>query len=122
MPAFLLRILAVGLLMLAVPLQGMASVVAGQCLASGHHGDAAGTGKAHSHAGAEGHDHADSAPADEGNSAHCGPCTACCASASIAGPFTLSILLSASNGSLLFSQLAPPGVEPQRFDRPPLAL
>lgn len=119
MPAVFLRILAVALLILAIPLQGMASVVMGQCTAFGHHDDAATADQHHAHDADEGHEHTQS---DDGKSAHCGPCTACCASASIAGPLALSILPSPSNTKHVFSQLAPPGVEPQRFDRPPLVL
>src|SRR5688572_12982852 len=122
MPAVFLRILAVALLSLAIPLQGMASVAAGQCMVFGHHDDAAGQDHEHAHDGGDGHDHAADAQGDDGKSSHCGPCTACCASASIAGPLAPSLLPSQSNAKYSFSQLAPPGVEPQRFDRPPLVL
>lgn len=102
------------LLALAVPLQGFASVAAGQCMAFGHH---------HQDAGSQDHEHhAHDDGTDEGKSPHCGPCTACCASASIAGAAPLSLLPSASHLKYAFLPLAPPGVEPQRFDRPPLAL
>jgi hypothetical protein len=124
MRSALFRILAVALLALAVPLQGMASVVAGQCMAYGHHQGAGGQDHEH-HAhddGADAHDHGTQKVADEGHSGHCGPCTACCASASIAAPSLPSLLPSASNTKYVLSQLAPPGVEPQRFDRPPLSL
>ena len=36
----LFRIFAVALLLVAIPVQGMASVMAGQCMAFGHHQDA----------------------------------------------------------------------------------
>jgi hypothetical protein len=124
MPALLLRIFAVALLLVAIPVQGVASVTAGQCMTFGHHGDAG--SQPHEHgghdAGAHGHDHDANQQFDSGKSSHCGPCTACCASASIAAPATLSFLPSPSNTKYSFSQLAPPGVEPYRFDRPPLAL
>ena len=122
MRAVFFRSLAVALLTLTIPLQGMASVVGGQCMVLGHHDGAAGQDHEHVHDDGDGHDHTAHTQAEEGKSAHCGPCTACCASASIAGPLVLSILPSPSNTKYLFSQLAPPGVEPQRVDRPPLAL
>jgi hypothetical protein len=123
MPAVFYRTLAVALLALAIPLQGMTSVVAGQCMAFGHHDGAASQDHEHGHDGGDGDDHAThTTQADDGSSAHCGPCTACCASASIAGPLALSLASSSSNTKYFFSQLAPPGAEPQRFDRPPLAL
>jgi hypothetical protein len=40
----------------------------------------------------------------------------------IAGTARLPIVSWPSNTKYVFSQLAPPAVEPQRFDRPPLAL
>lgn len=119
-----LRILAATLLALAVPLQGMASVAAGQCMAFGHHQDADDQDQGHHghELGAGGHDHPAEKHADEGKSSHCGPCAACCASASMAAPAAPSILSSPSLVDYLFVQLEPPGVELQRFDRPPLAL
>src|SRR5688572_5236603 len=111
MPRAFFRLLAIALLVVAVPAQGMASVVAGQCMAFGHHGNAG--SQHHEHDGhklvADGHDHDADQHADEGKSAHCGPCTACCASASIAAPAALSLLPSASNIKYSFVQPAPPG-------------
>jgi hypothetical protein len=126
----LIRLLAV-VIALVVPLQGMAVVVAGHCMAFGHHEAAAGhdsDGQAPD--GQDGHDHAkhshadDTAQSDEsgGNGAHCGPCTACCASASISGPAGVSILSSPSNATYAFSQFPPIGIQPDGLDRPPLAL
>jgi ABC-type Zn2+ transport system substrate-binding protein/surface adhesin len=122
MPAVLFRILAVTLLSLTIPLQGMASVVAGHCMAFEHHDDAASHDHEHANGDGDGHEHAADAHSDDGKSSHCGPCTACCASASIAGPAGLSIQPSPSSTKYHFSQLPPPGAEPHRFDRPPLAL
>lgn len=131
----LIRLLAI-VIALVVPLQGMAVVVAGQCMAFGDHEAAAGH-DSHSHGQAadvqDNHDHvrhshaddtASSAQSDEssGNSAHCGPCTACCASASIAGPGGVPILSAPSNAKYVFWQFPPIGVEPDGLDRPPLAL
>jgi hypothetical protein len=129
----LIRLLAV-VIALVVPLQGMAGVAAGQCMAFGHHQGAAGhESHAYAQEGHDGHDHAAHSQADEsgnvadgdetaGSDAHCGPCTACCASASIAGPAGVSILSSPSNATYLFSQFPPLGVQPDSLDRPPLAL
>lgn len=131
----LIRLLAI-VIALVVPLQGMAVVVAGQCMAFGHHEAVAGH-DSHSHGQAahvqDNHDHADHSHADDtassaqsdessGNGAHCGPCTACCASASIAGPGGVSILSSPFNAKYVFWQFPPIGVEPDGLDRPPLAL
>jgi hypothetical protein len=116
------RIFALALLVLAVPVQGMASVAAGQCMTFGHHQDAGAQDHAHEHgaAGADHHDHA--AQPDEQKRSHCGPCTACCASASMAAPAAPAILAVPSFVEYLFSALAPPGAEPHRFDRPPLSI
>jgi len=117
------------LLALTIPVQGMAAVTAGQCMAFGHHQDDG--NQNHAHDDADGHAPAGHAHTDDtlskqddegGKNSHCGPCTACCASASIAGPAGLSILPFASPVQYHFSQLPPPGVQPHGLDRPPLAL
>jgi hypothetical protein len=107
------RILAVALIACAVPIQGLAAVTAGQCMTLGHHQDH----------GSDGHDHGSDSHADDGDSAasHCGPCAACCASASIAGPAALSLLCSPSSAKYGFAQQPPPGIPPDGLDRPPLA-
>jgi hypothetical protein len=128
----LARLMMVVLVALAVPLQGAAAVTAGQCMALSQQGD--GGHDNHSH-GQDGHHHSASSHshANDGGSkavddqdgsggAHCGPCTACCASASIAGSGALSILSAASNAPYLLSQFPPIGVQPDGVDRPPLAL
>lgn len=131
MPKAFFRFLAVLLLAITIPLQGMAAVTAAQCMAVGHHQDGAGQDNdAHDQAEADGHDqpthaHSDAGDAkqsDDGKQSPCGPCTACCASASIAGPARLSILTSPSNVAYVFSQLPPPGAPLEGLDRPPLAL
>ena len=100
MPKSFFRILAVLLLTLTIPVQGMAAVTGAQCMALTHHPDGA-VQETHAHAidGAHEHDSASHTHAgdsgdkhDEGSNNHCGPCTACCASASIAGPAGLPIL------------------------------
>jgi len=130
MPEAFFRFLAV-LLALTLPIQGMASVVAAQCMAAGHHQDGVPhESQAHEQDGADAHEHAAhshdeaaAAQADEGGkTSHCGPCTACCASASIAGSVGISIPSSPSNTKYLFSQFPPLGFQPDGIDRPPLAL
>jgi hypothetical protein len=104
---------------LVVPLQGMAAVMVGQCMALGHHDSADRHDHAtHSHSGDAGSEQSDHGS----DKAHCGPCAACCASASIAGPAALSILSAASTAPYVVSQLPPIGVQPDGLDRPPLAL
>ena len=132
MSSRLIRFLAF-VVALAVPIQGMAAVTAAQCMALSHHQDAAGHAghgdangpesghdhSKHSHDEAAGHGDSDDAGS---NGSHCGPCTACCASASIAGPVGLSLLSWASNAPYVFSQFAPPSVPLDGLDRPPTAL
>jgi hypothetical protein len=129
MPRIFFRLLAVLFLALTIPVQGMAAVMTAQCMAAGHHQDGARQGDhTHEQGGADGHDqhsHSDAGDATQdngGNPSHCGPCTACCASASIAGPAGLLILALPSTVAYVFSPLPPPGVQPDGFDRPPLAL
>jgi hypothetical protein len=132
------RLLTALLLALAIPVQGMAAVVAGQCMAFGHHSDAGGEPAAHVHDAPKDHDHATHSHSegdehqpghqvksdDDGGakSAHCGPCTACCASASIVGTAGLWILPFLVSTKYVFSPLLPPGIQPHGLDRPPLAL
>ena len=118
-----LRILALVLLAATLPVQGLASVVAAQCMLAGHHEGAA--SEAHPHAdGDESHDHGTAAQEidDGANASHCGPCTACCASASIAAPMAVFVVPASSYSQYFFSQFPPRGIEPQALDRPPLAL
>lgn len=129
-PKAFFRLLAVLLLAFTIPVQGMASIAAGQCMAFGHHQDGAAQADqdqdavdGHDHA-AHSHDDAATQQGDEGGkTSHCGPCAACCASAaSIAGPVGVLIPSSASNASYFFSQFPPLGFQPDGLDRPPLAL
>lgn len=106
---------------IVLPLQGMASVTAGQCMALGHHQDA-GVTNAHDHAPGEADaDHSHGAPEDTGN-AHCGPCMSCCASASMAAAVGAALVSSRYDAEYLFSPLPPLGVEPDGVYRPPLSL
>ncbi len=120
MPLTLLRVVAV-LVALVVPLQGMASVMAAQCMASAHH-DAPVSHADESHDGhGDGHE-ASSAP--ESKSSHCGPCAACCASASMAAPSITNSALAAAAAEAPsgFAPLPPARLAPHLLDRPPLAL
>lgn len=118
------RLLAV-VVALVVPLQGMASVMAGQCMAFGHH-DAPAMDHG-GHASHDGHDdhaadsHAPSGEAD-GMQDHCGPCAACCASATIAGPAPLALAPEAFSAPYAFVSQPPVRLAPDELDRPPLSL
>lgn len=126
----MVRFVAV-LISLAVPIQGISAVTSGQCMSLDHHkGGMTTSAHAHdagaddTHAGAS-HDHGNGAATDghgEGKSGHCGPCTACCASASIAGPVLMLNVPPLAHVAYAFSQYPPLGVQPGELDRPPLAL
>lgn len=126
MSFYRLIVLAIALI---VPLQGMTAITAAQCMALGHHKAAAGH-ESHAHmAGVDEHDHAahaqadgaDDEPVDAGaKKPQCSPCTACCASASIAAPPAAAIFSELQDAAYLWPQLAPIGVLPRGLDRPPL--
>lgn len=124
MPKHLMRLFIVALVALVVPLQGMASIAAAQCMALGHHQDSP-QDQAHSHDGADAH-HAgghDEGSRNDGNSSHCGPCAACCAgSASIAAAAILPIVAAPSSTKHASFHLPPRGMPLDGLDRPPLAL
>ena len=118
MPKTILRALAVLLLALTVPLQGMAAVTGGVCMALGQHHDAApDQHQAHAHddGGAKHGDHG-------GKKSHCGPCTACCASASITGPLSFALLSLPSDTPYVFLKSFSSGIQPDGLFRPPLAV
>lgn len=125
---------------LAVPVQGVAAVAAGQCMAFGHHdgGMAAahdapnngheggpghqghGDGDAY---GSPGHESHQAPQQDDGASAdHCAPCVACCAAAAISPSF--QPLDPHSGTEFLVEATGTPfsGIAPESLDRPPLAL
>lgn len=116
------RILALSLLVLAIPVQGMASIVAGQCMMFGHHQDAGAQDHAHEHGDADQHDHGARSQPDEDNSAHCGPCAACCASATMAAGTWPSLSSAPSLAKYEFTQFSPLAVQPLGPDRPPLSI
>jgi hypothetical protein len=110
----LVRLLAV-VIALVVPLQGMASVMAGQCMAFGHHDDAP---MSHADDGHDGHDHE-----TESKSPHCGPCAACCGSASMAAPsLSIGAVSATADAPYVLAVLPPARLAPGELDRPPLAL
>lgn len=118
MPIKLLtRLLIACVLALTIPLQGMASVTAGICMATGHHDAGAPVSHDHGH----GADH--SAP-HEGDStaSHCAPCVACCAAASIAPAAQLFLQRDAPPAAVAALPFLPAGFLPEELDRPPLAL
>lgn len=123
----LVRLLVALTLALAIPLQGLASVTAGMCMATGHHD--AGAPASHDHGGdATSHDHggdADhhSAPHDDGSdAAHCAPCVACCAAASIAPAAQVFLPEDPPAAAVAAVPYLHPAFLPEKLDRPPLAL
>jgi hypothetical protein len=104
---------------LVVPLQGMASVMAGQCMAFGHHDAPMSHADDGHHGDHEGHD----GQAPESKSPHCGPCAACCASASMAAPsIATGAVSTTTDAPYSFAFLPPARLAPGELDRPPLAL
>lgn len=123
----ILRLLIAFSVALAIPLQGVAAVTAGVCMAIGHHD--AGAPGSDDHGGHDHHgDHAGpamdhSTPQDEGSdSAHCAPCVACCAAASIAPAAQLFVAELSPPAAIAAVPLLHPGFLPEELDRPPLAL
>jgi hypothetical protein len=112
------RLLVAFALALAIPLQGAASVTAGICMATGHHD--AGAPASHDHE-ADGDHH--SAPHDDGSdAAHCAPCVACCAAASIAPAAQVFLPEDSPAAAVAALPYLHPGFLPEKLDRPPLAL
>jgi hypothetical protein len=128
----LVRLLAVAIA-LVIPVQGMAALTAGLCMSFGHHdtvaadqGHAAHGHAADSHAP---HSHDQAGPGapvadtgDDSHATHCGPCTGCCTSVSIAGPIVFTIAAAPTHPKYILSQHPPLGVQPSGLYRPPLAL
>jgi hypothetical protein len=111
------RLMIVMAVALLVPLQGLATVAAGVCMALGHHDAPAAA--SHHHGDSGHHDHGAD---DASGEAHCPPCVACCAAAAIS---------SSDRGFVpeapVFSAVSVPpplisGILPDKLDRPPLAL
>ncbi len=118
----LARLLLLLAIALAVPSQGAAAVIAGFCMAAGHHEPSASGARDHAHHGDEApatkHSHA--AGGQEGT--HCAPCVSCCGAASICA--VSNVVPQASPASQVDARpgAAAPDFLPGRLDRPPLAL
>jgi hypothetical protein len=99
-------------------------------MALGHHD--AGTGASHDHAtGHEAHHaHGDDFGADHGHevsesapgNAHCPPCVACCAAVAISSFAQIFIPELPTASVVAAPELSFSGIQPERLDRPPLAL
>jgi hypothetical protein len=113
------RLFCAALMALLIPIQGIGAMTTGLCMSLDHHHAA--PSDAHDGHDHEGHDHADS-DADATTGSHCGPCTACCASATIAGAVAIPIASPASQPAYALSQSVLPSVQLDGLDRPPLAL
>jgi len=111
------RLLIVWLIAMAIPLQGMAAAAAGVCMSLGHH-DAA-----HDATMSAGHEHdADHSADEKPQEAHCAPCVACCAAASIAPTPHMALPVLLPDAAIAASAAPPAGSVPETLDRPPLAL
>jgi hypothetical protein len=126
-----LRLLTLAVLAVTIPVQGMASIMAGQCMVLGHHESGNSETHAHIDEAAKAHHSAHSkhvdaslfSDADEGaNASHCAPCTACCASVSIAPSNGFGLPESSAYTAHLFSPLPPLGIQSDGLYRPPLSL
>lgn len=114
------------LLAVIVPFQGAVAAAAGVCMAFGHHDMAAAQqdSAAHDHEGHDGHaGHSGHAPAADPDpeSAHCGPCAACCAAVSIAPAPAPVVVERQATPSYDFTPSPHADVAPHPLDRPPLA-
>jgi hypothetical protein len=115
----LLRFLLLIAVALAVPLQGLAAVSAGLCMASGHH---------HSEHAPAGHDHDLGSmdhehPAEDtsANDSHCPPCVSCCAAVAIAPAAEPRLPSVAPAAPVASKQYSIAGFLPEQLDRPPLS-
>lgn len=124
MPRQLIRLLIVLAMTLAVPLQGLAAVSAGLCMAMGHHDGAA--SPAHDHSMDHAHDadtpaHHESAAGDNSTAnTHCPPCVSCCAAASISAFPQIFDPAAPATEAVSTSPASPPGILLDGLDRPPL--
>lgn len=115
------RFLLMLMIAFAVPVQGMAAVSSGICMAFGHH-DAPGQLADHDHAPAVVAE-ADSDGGDtHSGGAHCGPCVACCGASSIASSAPLVVPVVPGLAVQPHHAEGVAGVLPDSLDRPPLAL
>jgi len=120
MPIKFLRLLVALALAFAIPMQGMASVTAGVCMAIGHHD--AGTPASHDHGHDADHSSDHSAPHEDDSTSHCAPCVACCAAASIAPALQVFVPQESPPAAFPALPFLPAGFLPEKLDRPPLAV
>jgi hypothetical protein len=116
---------------LAVPVQGLAAVAAGLCMAiGGHHQTQSVEGHGsvtldHDHAAGDKHSDSDHGAAGTDKSSsdtHCPPCVSCCAAAVIAPAEPISLSGASPIAAIAAPQYTISGVLPEKLDRPPLAL
>lgn len=113
------------LVMVAMPVQGLAAISAGTCMALGHHDALAaamnGPDAAHdAYAVAAASGHVDEGAVDGAEGAHCGPCVAGCAAAAILVASSIFQPDSLPGDRVAFAAAAPPEYLPELLDRPPL--
>ena len=121
------RLLFLFAVALTVPIQGVAAVSAGFCMALGHHGapeshDYAVDGHPHDDGAAPEHHHHEGTSGDKSSQdSHCPPCVSCCAAAAIAPfqPVTTPEQSACWVVTALCARFS--GVPPDKLDRPPLA-
>ena len=121
MPSRLARILITLALALTVPIQGAAAATAGLCMALGHH-ETGVAGSPNHAAGADHHPHHHTGSDKSAGSAHCPPCVACCAAAAISSLALIFVPEAPTVSAIAASEPLFPGVQPDKLDRPPLAL
>jgi hypothetical protein len=116
------RTLVCLLLALTLPIQAIAAVAADVCMTVGHQPHAASHAAEHSHDGsADGH-HGDEPSDKTSGNAHCPPCAACCATTAISSSI-LTLLPDGPTAAHVAARLLSfYGIQPDRLDRPPLAL
>jgi hypothetical protein len=87
----------------------------------GHH--EAGFAGSHGHrAGAVHHQHHHTSSDKSAGGAHCPPCVACCAAAAISSLALISVPEAPTVSAIAASEPLFPGIQPDKLDRPPLAL
>src|SRR5262245_27835841 len=112
--------LVVVLVALAVPLQGVAAVTAGMCMAMGNHdaGQCAQVADSHHDDSASHHKHSDA----DHSKPHCAPCVACCAAVAIPSRASLFVPDRPALSRMAAASASFTGISPDHLDRPPLAL
>lgn len=111
--SFRLRVVLVCVLALMVPVQGIAALTSGVCLALGHH-----DGATHSQHGDHEGPESDQPPA---GTAHCAPCVACCATAALTASAPIFYPDERADPVNVVSPPSLAGIQPETLDRPPLA-